>query len=70
MIVLQGCGSSIQAGFSNTTGTNRQSRPRQQHDAIANGPEACAPNAEQPLPFDNPECRPRKEEAAQGGAPR
>lgn len=67
---LPGCGSSVQAGLSNASGVNRQSRPKRQHDAIANGPEACASNIGAPAPSTNPACQGRTETEARVGAGR
>jgi hypothetical protein len=70
LMIFQGCGSSFQAGLSNAPGVNRQNRPRRQQDAIANGPEACPPNAPERSSVTNPACKTHVDNGLVGDAGR
>jgi hypothetical protein len=40
-LLVMSCGTTVEAGFANAPSIQRQTRPRNAYDTIANGPESC-----------------------------
>jgi hypothetical protein len=55
---VAGCGERVEAGLANAPSLQRQSRPRNEHDVISNGPDSCprSQNDTDPLVNRTPPC--------------